>query len=192
MEFTLSSWHEGALNSDAIYPIPGAYEISNVRRPASVEIDRQVVHLARFMDTLFRVPVLGWRFGLNTILDFVPGVGDTITSLICLYILICAVRYRVPKLAIFRMAVNVAVYYIGGLTPFAGDLFDTWWKPNRRNLGLLARYATAEPGDHSKARRSDIIFVGVLAFILIGMLVGSLVVGYLLLHALVSSIAVVY
>jgi hypothetical protein len=37
------------------------------------------------MDNQFRVPGLGWRFGLNAIIDLVPGVGDTATSLVAFY-----------------------------------------------------------------------------------------------------------
>ncbi|HYL98873.1 MAG TPA: DUF4112 domain-containing protein [Blastocatellia bacterium] len=195
----VSGWREDAngfidVTGGPIYPTPGVYddERSPARRAPGVTLEREVVLLTRFMDTLFRVPVLGWRFGLNTILDFVPGIGDTVTSIICLYILICAVRYRVPKTTILRMALNIAIYYVGGLTPFAGDLFDTWWKPNRRNLRLLARYGTVSPSEHRKAKRSDIIFVGALAILLIGLLAGSLAIGYLLLHALLASVSFSY
>ena len=34
------------------------------------------------MDDLFRVPVLGWRFGLDALVGLIPGFGDTGTTLV--------------------------------------------------------------------------------------------------------------
>ena len=54
------------------------------KRPTQVQIDRELELLSILMDSRFRIPVLGWRFGLNAIIDLVPGVGDTATSLVAL------------------------------------------------------------------------------------------------------------
>jgi len=47
--------------------------------------------------------VLGWRFWHDAIIDLVPGIGDIATSLVAVYVLISAVRYRVPKITLLRM-----------------------------------------------------------------------------------------
>ena len=65
-------------------------------QPANV--DKSLERLGWLMDDLFRVPVLGWRFGLDALIGLVPGLGDTTTSLVSFYILAAAVRYRVPKI----------------------------------------------------------------------------------------------
>ena len=83
------------------------------------------------MDNQFRIPVLGWRFGLNAIIDLIPEFGDIATTIVAFYILVSAVRYRVPKITLLRMGVNIVIYFIVGILPFVGDLFDAWWKPNR-------------------------------------------------------------
>lgn len=156
-------------------------------RHRHVHIDREVVRLTYLMDGVFRIPVLGWRFGLNTIIDLIPGIGDTVTSVIALYILISALRYRVPKITALRMGLNVAFYYIVGLAPFIGDAVQTWWKPNRRNLRLLSRYATASPETALKARTSDKIFIWAIVLTLVSILIGSLVLGVLILNLLLQS-----
>ena len=107
-----------------------------VTRPTSIQIERELEVLSQLMDNRFRVPVLGWRFGLNAIIDLVPGVGDIATTIIALYVLVSAVRYRVPKITLLRMGLNIAIYFVGNLVPFAGDLFAAWWKPNIRNKHL--------------------------------------------------------
>jgi hypothetical protein len=58
--------------------------------------------LSWLMDDLFRVPVLGWRFGLDALIGLIPGFGDTATSLVSFYILGAAVRYRVPKVTLLE------------------------------------------------------------------------------------------
>ena len=94
------------------------------------------------MDDLFRVPVLGWRFGLDALIGLVPGLGDTTTALVSFYILAAAVRYRVPKITMLRMGLNIGIDYVFGSLPFVGDLADAWWKSNQKNLDLLRRRAT--------------------------------------------------
>lgn len=151
-------------------------------RPSDVQIERELEILSRWMDDRFRIPVLGWRFGLNPIIDLVPGIGDAATTLVALYIMSSAVRYRVPKITLARMGLNIAIYFVVGLLPFVGDAFDAWWKPNLRNLTLLRRRATVSAEEARKGRKSDWLFVGIIILILLGLLVGSLFVTYLILR----------
>src|SRR5437588_5291209 len=116
-----------------------------VLRPSSMQIERELEVVSQLMDDRFRVPVLGWRFGLNAIIDLIPEFGDIATTLVALYILISAVRYRVPKITLLRMGFNIGIYFIGGLIPLLGYFFDVYWKPNVRNLQLLRMRATAAP-----------------------------------------------
>ncbi|MFN2455766.1 MAG: DUF4112 domain-containing protein [Pyrinomonadaceae bacterium] len=150
-------------------------------RPGAVEIERSLEQLSRWMDNQFRLPGLGWRFGLNAIIDLVPGIGDTATSLVALYVLASAVRYRVPKITLLRMGLNIAIYFIVGLVPWIGDAFGAWWKPNIRNINLLRRRATVSAAHARSGRTSDWLFVGLIIAFLLALLLGSLAVtGYLL------------
>jgi len=146
-----------------------------VLRPTTVQVERELEVFSQFMDNQFRVPVLGWRFGLNAILDLVPGIGDVATSIIAFYLLVSAVRYRVPKITLLRMALNIAIYFIGGLVPLAGDVFAIWWKPNIRNLNLLRARATVSPTDLQQGRVTDWLFVGGVVAFLLTLLFGSIV-----------------
>jgi hypothetical protein len=156
-----------------IEPIPT--RTRPVLRPTTVQVERELEVFSQFMDHQFRVPVLGWRFGLNAIIDLAPGIGDVATSIIALYLLVSAVRYRVPKVTLLRMALNIAIYFIGGLVPLAGDVFAIWWKPNIRNLNLLRARATVSAADARQARVSDWLFVGGVAAFLLTLLFGSII-----------------
>lgn len=137
--------------------------------------------LSWLMDDLFRVPGLGWRFGLDALIGLIPGFGDTATSLVSFYILVAAVRHRVPKITIARMAVNLALDYVIGSLPLVGDLFDAWWKSNQKNVALLKERATVSGEEALEGRLSDWLFVGLIIVGLIGLAVGSAFVGFYLL-----------
>ncbi len=141
------------------------------------------------MDDLFRVPVLGWRFGLDAIVGLIPGFGDTATSLVSFYILGAAVRYRVPKVTLLRMGLNIGIDYLGGALPVVGDLFDAWWKSNQMNVDLLKRRAAVSANEARQGRTSDWLFVGIIILGLIGLAIGSAAVTIYLLIQIAHLIA---
>ncbi|MEA2176013.1 MAG: hypothetical protein QOD00_3605, partial [Blastocatellia bacterium] len=151
-------------------------------RPSQIQVERELEVLSQWMDNQFRIPVIGWRFGLNAVIDLVPGIGDTLTTLVALYLLTSAVRYRVPKITLLRMGLNIAVYFVVGLIPWVGDAFDAWWKPNIRNINLLRRRATVSAEEARQGRTSDWLFVGLIILVLLGMLGGSLLFLYFVLR----------
>ncbi len=145
-----------------------------VLRPTSVQIERELEVISQLMDNQFQIPVIGWRFGLNAVIDLIPEFGDIATTVVALYILVSAVRYRVPKITLLRMGMNIAIYFVGGLVPFAGDVFDAWWKPNIRNINLLRRRATVSAEEARRGRTSDWLFVAGVVGVLRALLFGSM------------------
>jgi hypothetical protein len=126
------------------------------------------------MDGLFRIPGVGWRFGLDALVGLIPGVGDTATSLVSFYILAAGVRYRVPKVTLLRMGLNIGIDYVFGMIPVVGDIFDVAWKSNQKNVELLRERATVSAADAKSGRLSDWIFVGVIILILVALLAVSI------------------
>jgi Domain of unknown function (DUF4112) len=150
-------------------------------KPEPRNVDTSIERLGWLMDDLFRIPILGWRFGLDAIIGLVPALGDTTTSLVSFYILASAVRYRVPKVTLLRMGLNIAIDYVVGSLPFVGDLFDAWWKSNQMNVALLKKRAAVSSTEADRGRASDWLFVGVIIVGLIALLVGSAFVSLFLL-----------
>jgi hypothetical protein len=136
-------------------------------------VDKNLDRLGWLKDDLYRIPVLGWRFGLDAIIGLIPAFGDTTTSLVSFYILVSAVRYRVPKITILRMGLNIAIDYAVGSLPVVGDMFDAWWKSNQMNLELLKRRATVSATEAEKGRASDWLFVGAIIVGLSALALGS-------------------
>jgi hypothetical protein len=146
------------------------------RPDRSVKIEDSLQRLGWLMDDLIRVPGLGWRFGLDAIVGLIPGFGDTATSLVSFYILVAAVRYRVPKVTLLRMGMNIGIDYVVGSFPLVGDFFDAWWKSNQRNVALLGQRATVSASEARKGELSDWLFVGLIILLLAGLAVGAAVV----------------
>jgi hypothetical protein len=155
-----------------VTPQPGVR--SRILKPHRVQVERELEVFAQVMDNRFVIPVLGWRFGWNAIIDLIPWVGDISTSLIAFYVLVSAVRYRVPKITLLRMGLNIGIYFVGGMVPWIGDLFAAWWKPNMRNMSLLRDRATVSAAEAHHGRTSDWMFVGVIVGSLLALLFGSL------------------
>lgn len=95
--------------------------------------------IARLLDAQFCIPGTSWRFGADSLLGLVPGLGDSATALVSLYILIEAHRLGVRPATLARMGWNVALDLGLGAVPLAGDIFDFFWKSNLRNIELLER-----------------------------------------------------
>jgi len=148
----------------------------------TVEVEKGLDDLAHYLDGLFRVPGTSWRFGLDAVIGLIPNVGDTLTFLPSIYILLAGVRYGVPKITLLRMAFNLGLDYLVGMMPFIGDAFDFLWKANRQNMDLIRTRASG----HGKGKTSDYIFVFGLIGLLLAILVGSIVASALILYWILS------
>ena len=150
----------------------------------SLTIDKNTERLGWLLDDLFRVPILGWRFGLDALIGLIPGIGDTGTALASFYILAAAVRHGVPKVTLLRMGMNIGIDYVLGAVPFVGDIADAWWKSNQKNIALLRKRATVSAEEARAASMSDWIFVGGIIAVLTALAIGSFVVSIYLLSKL--------
>ena len=101
---------------------------------------RHLENIAQLMDNRFAIPGTSIRFGLDSIFGLVPGIGDTGTLLVTLYLTALARKHRLPKKVIAQMYRNAAIDWAIGLVPLAGDIFDIGFKANLRNVALLKEH----------------------------------------------------
>jgi hypothetical protein len=105
--------------------------------PASVR--QRIEAMERLLEGMFEVPVVG-RVGLDSIIGFVPVLGDFVTAALGAYIVWEAKNAGLPKWKLWRMAGNVAFDTAVGAIPVAGDAFDLFFKSNTRNLRIVKRH----------------------------------------------------
>ena len=145
-----------------------------------IEIEESLETLSKYLDGLFKVPGVGWKFGLDSLIGLIPYVGDISTSIVSFYILIAGVRYGVPKITLARMAFNIGLDYVVGAIPFLGDAFDFVWKSNKQNMDLIRKHGQGR----GTGTTLDYIFVIAIIAILIGILLGSILVSLLILASI--------
>src|ERR1041384_2239755 len=143
-------------------------ELGTIRNSERGHVDKSLERLSWLLDDLFRVPVLGWRFGLDALIGLIPGIGDTGTALASFYILASAVRHGVPKITLLRMGMNIGFDYLLGSLPVVGDVADVFWKSNQKNIALLRKRATISAEQRRAGRMRDWLFGGGIIFLLIG------------------------
>lgn len=96
--------------------------------------------LAEWMDAKFRIPGTGIRMGLDGLLGFIPGIGDTAGFAVSAYMLGKARAMGVPPSLMVRMVWNIFIDWLIGLVPLLGDIFDVGFKANLRNVALLKEH----------------------------------------------------
>src|SRR5262247_2388303 len=101
--------------------------------------------LKRLLDEAFRIPGTDLRFGWDPLIGLLPWVGDALTALLGIGVIVEAQRRRAPKVVLLRMLFNIAIDLLIGAIPAVGDAFDFIWKSNAKNFDLLERHAIA-PG----------------------------------------------
>jgi NAD/NADP transhydrogenase beta subunit len=156
--------------------------ISSPSRPATFDADerlRWVEHVARLMDSQFRLPGTRFRFGLDPLLGLLPIVGDLSSTIVSVALLLTMMRHGASGAVVVRMGLNILLDTLVGAIPFIGNVFDFAYKSNERNVALLRRHYAE--GRHTGSGK------GLVALVLLGLVVVlGLVVwgGAMLVHAL--------
>ena len=141
--------------------------VTRLRR-LTPEQERRLAGLRRIADLLdnaFLVPGTSYRVGLDPIVGVLPVLGDLISPLFTIGMLLQARQLGVPKVVQTRMLINVAIDALVGSVPVLGDLFDFAWKANARNLELLELHAREE----RRGSRGDYAFVTLMIALVIGL-----------------------
>lgn len=107
--------------------------------------------LSNFWDNALRIPGTKLRVGLDSVMGLLPLGGDLIGIVLSCYILFHAIRCRLPNAILLQMVANAIIDGAGGVIPVFGDLFDTVWKANTRNVDLLEAYLhNPDPDRHTE------------------------------------------
>ena len=92
------------------------------------------------MDTALVIPGTNIRFGADALLGLVPGGGDLVGAAIGLAIVNEARRLGVPRAVMAKMILNIGLDTLLGCVPLLGDVFDVYFKANRRNAQLVLEH----------------------------------------------------
>ncbi|MCA9705694.1 MAG: DUF4112 domain-containing protein [Myxococcales bacterium] len=131
------SGHPAPPRSDAVAE---AEAMADAHLARQEEVER-VGTLVRWLDDAIHIPGTRFGVGLDALVGMlVPVVGDVITGLVALRVMLAAMRRGVPRVVLARMLLNIGVDTLVGMLPVVGDAFDVVWRSNVRNLELLERH----------------------------------------------------
>ena len=109
--------------------------------PGALSVPEWARRLSVLLDSALKIPGTDLRIGLDPILGaLLPELGDALTGVLSLSLLLVAFRQRVPKWVLARMLVNIALDALFGAIPLVGDVFDFAFKANDKNLKLIERH----------------------------------------------------
>jgi hypothetical protein len=120
---------------------PGRSPLSDIERTRRL---RRLQAVATVMDTAIAIPGTNIRFGADSLLGLLPGVGDVAGALVGLAIVNEARRLGVPGHKMGKMIANVGLDAAVGAVPLLGDLFDVYFKSHRRNVQLILDHFESE------------------------------------------------
>ncbi len=113
----------------------------NKDTPTSIQEDIQrLKEFANWMDNRFTIPGTSIRFGLDSLIGLIPGIGDTVTLTSTAYLIGKANKHKLPWHVKLTMIWNAFIDWLIGLIPFIGDIFDIGWKANQRNVALIEKH----------------------------------------------------
>lgn len=125
------------LTEEQLKPIvAGLPDIS--REPQAIRI--RVEALEKILERAFVVPGINRPIGLDGIVGLIPVVGDIVTAAMGAYIVWEARNLGMSKWHLTRMAANVGIDTALGAIPFAGDLFDFFYRSNTKNLRIIRKH----------------------------------------------------
>jgi hypothetical protein len=112
-------------------------------------------YVAALLDDMWNIPGTKIRFGLDAVIGWVPGIGDSMAAIASTLIVIAAWQRGAPSITLARMVGNILLESTLGAIPIIGDVFHIAWKANRRNYRLLIR----EKQSPGSSRAKDWLFL---------------------------------
>ena len=127
-----------------------------VNKPDPIEVDEDFAapkallkaqSLANTLDTAVKIPFIGLRVGLDSLVGLIPGIGDTIMLLASIRIIYLGHKLGVPSDLRTIMIRNSLIDYGLGFVPVLGDIVDIFFKANLRNVRIMEKWWVSQNKD---------------------------------------------
>ena len=134
--------------------------MDNIEKTRSAPRIDWVEKLSYLLDEQFKLPGTNFRFGLDPILNLIPVAGSASGFLISTALLLSMARHGASKKVAIKMTVNVILDFIIGGIPVIGQIFDFFFKANKRNIRLLKEHYYE--GKHQGSGKGIILTIGII------------------------------
>lgn len=103
--------------------------------------------LANLLDSAVKIPFIGIRVGLDSLIGLIPGIGDTIMLFASLRIVHLGKKMNMPKILQVKMLRTALIDYFLGFVPLVGDVVDLFYKANQKNVRTMESWWVSENKD---------------------------------------------
>lgn len=103
-------------------------------------VRRRIEAMEALLERIVTIPGTKRQFGLDVILDLIPGVGSIAAGGLGAWMLWEARNLGMTKWQMARMAGNVGIDTLLGAIPFVGAIPDFFFRSNTRNLRIIKRH----------------------------------------------------
>ena len=104
------------------------------------DVRKRLEAIARVLDSRWRIPGTGIRFGADAALNLLPGLGLLASKGVSAYLILEARRLGVPTGTLVRMIGNIGIDALISAVPLAGWVGDVFFRANLRNMALLREH----------------------------------------------------
>jgi hypothetical protein len=119
-------------------PRPLGMELPTGTDPVSIR--KRIEAMEHLLERSLVVPGTKYPIGLDTIIGFVPVIGDIVTAALAGYIVWEAKNLGLPRWKLWRMIGNIGIDSAVGAVPIIGDAFDVVYRSNTKNLRIVQRH----------------------------------------------------
>ncbi|MCF8883187.1 DUF4112 domain-containing protein [Erythrobacter sp. SN021] len=119
-------------------PRPMGIDVPTGTDPVSIR--KRIEAMEHLLERSMVVPGTNYPIGLDTIIGFVPVVGDIVTAVMGAYIVWEARNLGLPRWKLWRMIGNIAIDGAVGAVPVVGDAFDVVYRSNTKNLRIVKKH----------------------------------------------------
>jgi hypothetical protein len=130
----------------------------------NIKRNNWVDQLAYLLDEKFRFPGTNFRFGLDPILNLIPVAGDVTGFLISAGLLLTLAKRGASQKVVILMTINIVLDFIIGGIPILGQIFDFFFKANKRNIRLLKEHYVE--GKHQGSGKGVLAIVGIVLVVI--------------------------
>jgi hypothetical protein len=125
------------------------------------------------LDEQFRLPGTKFRFGLDPVMNLIPGIGDISGFIISGGLLLAMAKKGASNKIVVLMCLNILLDATIGAIPIIGQIFDFFFKSNTRNLKLMREHYLE--GKHQGSGKNVIVITLIILLIMLIILVFTLV-----------------
>lgn len=101
---------------------------------------QEIERYAKMLDAEFRFPGTNFKFGIDPILNLIPGIGYYSTIITGGILILMARRRGASGKVVLMMFGNIILDFFIGIVPIIGWIGDFFFKSNNRNVDLLRRH----------------------------------------------------